>query len=124
MSAAGPIAILVTGEPVPDVRARSGSFAAMIARTVGDAWPHGFVSFDVREAEGRDALARLPTPPAALIITGSAAHVPAREPWILACEALLRPLVARGVPTLGLCFGHQLLAQALGGEVAANPAGR
>jgi GMP synthase (glutamine-hydrolysing) len=39
-------------------------------------------------------------------------------------EAWLREVVASGTPTFGICFGHQLLAQALGGEVQKNPRGR
>jgi GMP synthase (glutamine-hydrolysing) len=40
------------------------------------------------------------------------------EPWIAAVEQLLRDVVAGDVPFVGICFGHQLLAQALGGRVA------
>jgi len=47
--------------------------------------------------------------------------VHSREPWIVQAEDLVRALVARGVPLLGICFGHQLIAQALGGEVRPNP---
>ena len=36
----------------------------------------------------------------------------------------LPPLVQRNIPILGICFGHQLLAKALGGKVGNNPAGR
>jgi GMP synthase (glutamine-hydrolysing) len=43
---------------------------------------------------------------------------------MLAAEAFLREVVTAGIPTLGICFGHQLLAQALGGEVVRNPRGR
>jgi GMP synthase-like glutamine amidotransferase len=43
--------------------------------------------------------------------------------WIAAAEALHREIVAREVPYVGVCFGHQLLAQALGGRVERSPAG-
>lgn len=39
------------------------------------------------------------------------------QPWIRDAETLLREVVAREVPYVGICFGHQLLAQALGAEV-------
>lgn len=44
-------------------------------------------------------------------------------PWLADAEALLRELVAREVPYVGVCFGHQLLAQALGGSVERSPDG-
>ncbi len=37
--------------------------------------------------------------------------------WISAAEDLLRELIAREYPYVGICFGHQLAAQALGGRV-------
>jgi GMP synthase (glutamine-hydrolysing) len=43
---------------------------------------------------------------------------------MLRTEALVRDLAAAGRPVLGICFGHQLIAQALGGEVKRNPLGR
>jgi GMP synthase (glutamine-hydrolysing) len=61
---------------------------------------------------------------AAIVITGSSANVPNREPWMLRTEAWLREVVGAGVPAFGICFGHQILAQALGGEVVRNPRGR
>lgn len=59
-----------------------------------------------------------------VVITGSAAMVTHREPWSVATAAYLLELVKRDVPVLGVCYGHQLLADALGGEVADNPRGR
>lgn len=59
----------------------------------------------------------------AAVITGSSAMVTERAPWMLATEAWLRELVALQRPVLGICFGHQLLAQALGGRVGDNPQG-
>jgi GMP synthase (glutamine-hydrolysing) len=43
--------------------------------------------------------------------------------WIGPTKELLRRAVDAGAPTLGICLGHQLLASALGGRVAANPPG-
>ena len=43
---------------------------------------------------------------------------------MVVAQAWLRATVPTGVPTLEVCFGHQLLAQALGGEVQLNPKGR
>jgi GMP synthase (glutamine-hydrolysing) len=39
------------------------------------------------------------------------------QPWITAQKRFARRLVEEGVPTLGICFGHQILNAALGGEV-------
>lgn len=44
-------------------------------------------------------------------------------PWFPALEALLRLAVREKVPTLGICLGGQLLAKALGGEVARSASG-
>lgn len=39
-------------------------------------------------------------------------------PWLADVEALLRSFIEKETPYVGICFGHQLLAQALGGRVA------
>jgi GMP synthase (glutamine-hydrolysing) len=57
------------------------------------------------------------------IMTGSPASVVAPEPWMDEAGAYLLD-VARSRPVLGVCFGHQLLARALGGVVERNPRGR
>lgn len=59
-----------------------------------------------------------------VVVTGSWAMVTERAPWSVASAAYLRELVAREAPVLGVCYGHQLLVDALGGEVAYNPRGR
>ncbi len=114
-----PLAILVTGDPVETVGRRRGPFAELFRAALGEDGAGELLSFDARRGE-------LPAPGqvAALIITGSAASVTSREPWMVASERGVARLVADGVPTLGVCFGHQLLAQALGGEVTQNPLGR
>jgi GMP synthase-like glutamine amidotransferase len=44
-------------------------------------------------------------------------------PWLRDTEQLLRDIVATEVPYVGICFGHQLLAQSLGGLVERSPFG-
>lgn len=55
----------------------------------------------------------------AVVLTGSTAGVyeTDRHGWIAEQEALVRDLVEREVPTLGVCFGHQVVNAALGGTV-------
>ncbi len=54
-----------------------------------------------------------------VVLTGSTAGVYESDthPWIDEQEALVRELVERGIPTLGVCFGHQIANSALGGTV-------
>jgi len=54
-----------------------------------------------------------------VVVTGSRSSVYWDEPWIDALVDYVADAVAADVPVLGVCFGHQVLAAALGGEVAA-----
>ncbi|MBN16610.1 MAG: hypothetical protein CMB37_00410 [Euryarchaeota archaeon] len=55
--------------------------------------------------------------PDAIVCSGSRRNVSMWEPWMDGCAELLRWAVVENIPTLGICFGHQLLAKALGGDV-------
>lgn len=61
---------------------------------------------------------------AGMIITGSPAYITDLEPWNNIAANYLREAVEREVPTLGVCYGHQLLAWAFDGEVGFHPRGR
>jgi len=100
-----PLCILVTGEPVARTQTRVGGFANLVRAGLAGAWDGGFVEVG-------------------LIVTGSASSVTERAPWILRTEEYLARAVEQQHPVLGICFGHQLLGQALGGLVAKNPRGR
>jgi GMP synthase (glutamine-hydrolysing) len=52
-----------------------------------------------------------------IVVLGSASSVNDRLPWQLELGEWLRPRMDDGLPTLGLCFGHQLIGQLLGARV-------
>jgi GMP synthase (glutamine-hydrolysing) len=53
----------------------------------------------------------------AIVVSGSQTSVYDDEPWIAETAAWVEGAVERGVPLLGICWGHQLLARAVGGDV-------
>ncbi|OZI35558.1 GMP synthase [Bordetella genomosp. 1] len=65
-----------------------------------------------------------PDPAVPAVITGSWAMVTNRHPWSEATAEWIRQAMAIEAPLLGVCYGHQLMAHALGGEVDYHPRGR
>ncbi|MCG3197118.1 MAG: type 1 glutamine amidotransferase [Candidatus Omnitrophica bacterium] len=59
----------------------------------------------------------------AMVLTGSPASAYDNEAWIEALKSLVREAVTRRFPTLGVCFGSQLIAEAMGGKVERHMAG-
>lgn len=57
------------------------------------------------------------------LITGSRHGVYENLDWILKLEALVRKIYRAGLPLVGICFGHQVVARALGGEVVKSDKG-
>lgn len=57
------------------------------------------------------------------LITGSRHGAYEGLDWMLALESFVRDLVDRQIPLVGICFGHQIIARALGGEVVKSDKG-
>jgi GMP synthase (glutamine-hydrolysing) len=113
--------ILVAGQPPAEVVARRGDYPRWIRARVGDAWSGDWAARDLR---GDFRVLPGPRDADAFVITGSASSVTERAPWMRRAEELVRAIVHARRPLLGICFGHQMIAQALGGDVALNARGR
>ncbi|MCA1713691.1 MAG: glutamine amidotransferase [Gammaproteobacteria bacterium] len=113
-----PLLILETGQPVPSLR-RHGGFPHWI-RVAAGLGPDAAVVVKVERGEPLPAHEGF----AGTIVTGSAAMVTQRHDWSERSAAWLRDAAHAGMPLFGICYGHQLLAHALGGEVGDHPAGR
>jgi GMP synthase (glutamine-hydrolysing) len=113
-----PFLILETGQPVASMR-RHGGFPHWIRVAAG-------LGRDEAVVVNVEAGEPLPTREgfAGAIVTGSGAMVTDRADWSERSAGWLRDAAHAGLPLLGICYGHQLLAHALGGEVGDHPAGR
>ena len=109
------IAILETGAPPQALAGRYGDYPAMFRELFGDGFE--FRTFDVRSGQSPD-----PAGFEAAIITGSAAAVYETDAWIGDLLDWIRAAKGR-TKLIGVCFGHQAMAQALGGRVEKSDKG-
>jgi GMP synthase-like glutamine amidotransferase len=111
------IAILETGTPPAELIERFGRYDAMFEHLLGGGF--GYQSFPVFEGVYPGDPERY----SGVVITGSPAGVYEDLPWIGPLESWLQHAAGK-VPMVGVCFGHQVMAQAFGGKVIKSPKGR
>ena len=114
------VLFLTCGEPDPVIQREHGVFFDWFRSAVGE--EISLHDLDARTTaltsahlDGFDGV----------LISGSPHAAFESHPWIPALEELVREAVSiRKLPVFGVCFGHQIVAQALGGRVMRNPRGR
>ncbi|MAQ15222.1 MAG: GMP synthase [Sandaracinus sp.] len=115
------ILLVQTGNTLPSIAEEQGDFDAMFHRgLLGEEREHDLVLVDPRNGDALPA----PSDYDAVVVTGSAAMVTQRLDWSERTKEWLPGVVEAQVPLLAVCYGHQLLAEGLGGQVGANPLGR
>ena len=106
------IGILQTGHAPDEIQAKLGDFDAMFGRLLADAGLK-FQTFNVVDMDFPDNVNTCD----GWLVTGSRHGAYEDHAFIPPLEYFIRNARTADVPMVGICFGHQIIAQALGGEV-------
>lgn len=110
------LGILKTGSP-PEALARFGGYPEMFRRLLGEN-AYDYAVFDVEAGE----LPTTATDCPAYLLTGSASGAYEPLPWIGRLKQFLQQSKGQAA-FVGICFGHQVMAEAFGGKVVKSPKG-
>ena len=113
------LAILQMGDPPLDIQQKLGVQSDWVIAAL----PDTTLTVKVLYPASGDVLPE-PSTLAGAILTGSTSMVTDREAWSEYTAGWILQAMDQHVPLLGICYGHQLMAHALGGVVDYHPAGR
>lgn len=114
------LGILKTDTVRPEWVPEFGEYPDMFVALLGRVDPNmEFVSYDVEGGEYPVDIDEVD----AYLITGSKSSVYDDKPWIPPLIKLVQEIAGRGKKIVGICFGHQLVAQALGGKTEKSDKG-
>ena len=114
------LGILETGKATPELEAKYGAYPQMFVRLLGDRGLElDFDFFSVLDDVFPESVRTCD----AWLITGSRHGAYDDLPWIPRLEEFIRESAKDNVPMIGICFGHQIIAQALGGKVVKSEKG-
>ncbi len=113
-----PILVVKLGSTTPALAHRQGDFEDWITAGLG------VPPAQVAVADPRQSPLPDPRQFAGVVLTGSHSMVTDHEAWSERTAQWIPAVVEANTPLLGICYGHQLIAYALGGEVGPNPSGR
>jgi GMP synthase-like glutamine amidotransferase len=106
------IGILECGHTMPEVETKHGTFPDMFARLL-DGHGFSFASYDVEFMQFPGSITECD----GWLLTGSKHGAYEDHAFIEPLKTFIRDSYAARVPMVGICFGHQIIAQALGGHV-------
>jgi len=106
------IGILQAGHTPDDLAPTLGDYDTLYS-TLLDGHGFTFEAYPVVDMEFPEAI----TDCDGWLISGSRHGAYEDHPWIPRLEQIIRDIYADGRPLIGVCFGHQIIAQALGGKV-------
>ena len=110
-----PLLIIKTGDTIPEIEAVHGDYDHWFTRCVDNT----FVT--VIEVHKEEALLPKPVDFAGVIITGSPHSVTEPKDWTHRLGDWTLKAHYENLPCLGVCYGHQILGHAFGGQVITNP---
>ncbi|MBI6750928.1 glutamine amidotransferase [Pseudomonas syringae] len=113
-----PLLIIQLGRPPEDLVVTHGEQSDWMKQAIG-----GDTSMSVIRPHAGDSIPN-PSEVAGAVLTGSWSMVTDREPWSELTAEWIRCAMQERLPLLGICYGHQLMADALGGKVGFHASGR